>query len=88
MRTERKRWCWWTGRSSPRCSRCAGLLAAEITEDLFQFNTTSNAFYDEAARNCIDVGNYVGRCLASAGLEGSNLHLVGHSLGAHLVVRE
>jgi len=52
---------------------------------VFQFNTTSNAFYDEAARNCIDVGNYVGRCLASAGLEGSNLHLVGHSLGAHLV---
>ena len=45
--------------------------------------------YDEVAKNSIDVGNYLGRCLAKLsdekGVEGSDIHLVGHSLGAHLV---
>ena len=70
-----------------------------------------NYVYDYAARNAIDVGEFLGLCLAelkkryvhitrlkflkkielkiflSHDVAGSNIHLVGHSLGAHLVVR-
>jgi len=42
--------------------------------------------YDSAARNGIDVGEYLGHCLAALNnLGSSNFHLAGHSLGAHLV---
>ena len=45
--------------------------------------------YDDAARNAIDVGTYFGLCLASLSLEQGVrpdlTHLVGFSLGAHLV---
>ena len=46
--------------------------------------------YDLAARNSVDVGEYLGRCLGALGREqgvaGADLHLVGHSLGSHLMV--
>ena len=45
--------------------------------------------YDAAARNAIDVGEYLGHCLGAlssqAGIQGGNFHLAGHSLGAHLM---
>jgi len=48
-----------------------------------------NYLYDEAARNAIDVGNYFGACLAAMSeqydIPGSEMHLAGHSLGAHLM---
>ena len=48
-----------------------------------------SVFYDAAALNSIDVGEYLGHCLAAissqTGVSGSNMHLVGHSLGAHLM---
>ena len=41
-----------------------------------------NYFYDVAARNSIDVGEYLGRCLAalttSQGVPATSLHLAGH----------
>ncbi len=46
---------------------------------------------NEAALNAIDVGSFLGLCLAglsqAAGVKAASLHLVGHSLGAHLVGR-
>jgi hypothetical protein len=46
--------------------------------------------YNEAARNAIDVGEWLGMCMAAlandTGLAPGGLHLVGHSLGAHLMV--
>ncbi len=46
---------------------------------------------NEAALNAIDVGSFLGLCLAglsqTAGVKAANIHLVGHSLGAHLVGR-
>jgi len=48
-----------------------------------------NFFYDDAARNSIDVGEYLGHCLAAmaaqAGISAAGFHLVGHSLGAHVM---
>jgi len=48
-----------------------------------------SVFYDSAARNSIDVGEYMGHCLAAisaeGGLTGADMHLAGHSLGAHLM---
>jgi len=47
-----------------------------------------SAPYDQGAKNAIDVGRYVGLCLgqlAKEGLLDNNIHLVGHSLGAHLM---
>lgn len=45
-----------------------------------------NNSYDDAARNSIDVGEYLGHCLAAmadqAGISSSWYLLVGHSLGA------
>ena len=45
--------------------------------------------YDSAARNSIDIGEYLGHCLSalitSKGLDPALLHLTGHSLGAHLM---
>jgi hypothetical protein len=45
--------------------------------------------YDKAAKNCIDVGEYFGRCLAELTSQtdypGTNMHLVGHSLGSHVM---
>lgn len=47
-----------------------------------------NFFYDAAAINAIDVGNYIGRCLAELSKlhksDPQNFHLVGFSLGAQL----
>jgi hypothetical protein len=47
-----------------------------------QIQDVDNAFYDSAARNSIDVGEYLGRCLAALtaeqGVPASSLHMVGH----------
>ena len=43
------------------------------------------AHYDEVANNSIDVGNYLGKCLARLQVRPGDIHLTGHSLGAHLV---
>jgi len=55
----------------------------------FYFESLNDYVYDHAARNAIDVGEFLGLCLAelkkSHDVTGSNIHLVGHSLGAHLV---
>jgi len=52
-----------------------------------QFKGTDNYSYDSAARNCIDVGEYLGYCFAalSKSYPSVEYHLVGHSLGAHVV---
>jgi len=52
-----------------------------------QFKGTDNYSYDSAARNCIDVGEYLGYCFAalSERYPSVEYHLVGHSLGAHVV---
>jgi len=49
--------------------------------------TWTGSTYNNAARNGIDVGNFVGKCLAGLSKEHGlgPIHLVGHSLGAHLV---
>ena len=61
----------------------AGLATA------FQISNINNYAYDEAALNAIDVGSLVGLCIAelsrTAAVKPANLHLVGHSLGAHLM---
>ena len=45
-----------------------------------------SVLYDAAARNAIDIGQYLGHCLAGIHKYGNaNLHLSGHSLGAHLM---
>ena len=45
-----------------------------------------SVLYDAAARNAIDIGQYLGHCLAALhNLGGAQYHLAGHSLGAHLV---
>jgi len=48
-----------------------------------------NFVYDLAARNSIDVGEFLGMCLAGLsnqfGVSGSQIHLAGHSLGSHLM---
>ena len=41
--------------------------------------------YNEVSKNSIDVGNYLGRCLTKLQLRPGDIHLAGHSLGAHLV---
>lgn len=44
--------------------------------------------YTKAAKNALDVGAALGKCLAELvrkGLDQNKIHLVGHSLGAHLV---
>jgi len=45
--------------------------------------------YNAAARNAIDVGTFTGLCLAelsnSHGMPAVNIHLLGHSLGGHVV---
>ena len=47
--------------------------------------------YDSAARNSIDIGEYLGHCIYSLtktkGIDPSTLHLTGHSLGAHLMCK-
>ena len=58
--------------------------------DLHNGDGFKNDVYTNAARNAIDVGHFIGRCLAALAT-GNNkhrpphIHLVGHSLGAHLV---
>ena len=54
----------------------------------FQVNLKEfNAAYDTAAQNAMEVGTVVGACLwalfQQQGIPLKNLHLVGHSLGAH-----
>jgi len=45
--------------------------------------------YDLAARNCIDVGEFVGMCLSGLSnrlsIPGANFHFAGHSLGSHVM---
>merc|ERR1719500_2490678 len=48
-----------------------------------------NYVYDFAARNSVDVGEFLGMCLAGLsnqyGVSGSQIQLAGHSLGSHLM---
>jgi len=48
-----------------------------------------NFVYDLAARNSIDVGEFLGMCLAGLsnqfGISGSQIQLAGHSLGSHVM---
>jgi len=48
-----------------------------------------NKVYDRAAGNSIDVGQFLGTCLAelskSHGVDASDIHMVGHSLGAQVM---
>jgi len=54
-----------------------------------QISDWDDFVYDLAARNSIDVGEFTGLCMAAlaanTGLQAGQMHLVGHSLGAHLV---
>jgi len=52
-----------------------------------QYDKWDDYSYDSAARNAIDVGNFIGKCLAGISQKHGmgSTHLVGHSLGAHLV---
>ena len=56
-----------------------------------QFAGVENYGYDKAARNALDVGAFLGLCLAAlsqeAGVPAAGLHLLGHSLGGHLMGR-
>lgn len=58
---------------------------------LINWNNLAKAqlMYVPAAKNAIDVGRYVGKMFAALsdelGVSGSQIHLIGHSLGAHLV---
>ena len=60
----------------------------DITFSKFILNPDNN-IYNRAAHNAIDVGEYVGQCLAALWHQtpgnGPHIHLVGASLGAHLV---
>jgi len=54
-----------------------------------QISSWTDYVYDAAARNCIDVGAFVGLCLAELSykydMKGETFHLVGHSLGSHVM---
>jgi len=52
-----------------------------------QWKGTDNYSYDSAARNSLDVGEYLGYCFAELSRRYPlfDYHLVGHSLGAHVV---
>merc|ERR1712168_1619467 len=54
-----------------------------------QFKSIDNYFYDSAARNSIDTGEYLGYCFAALSelhpTVELDYHLVGHSLGSHVV---
>ena len=61
-------------------------LAFEDKKRDFRLDST----YQKAAKNAIDVGQYLGRCLAAIDIKvqntfGLSTQLVGHSLGAHLM---
>merc|ERR550517_1055742 len=53
------------------------------------FGDWDNYVYNWSARNSIDVGEFVGSCLAELSVQqnikGENIHIVGHSLGSHLM---
>jgi len=53
------------------------------------FDDWDNYVYDLAARNCIDVGEFVGMCLSGLSnrlsIPGANFHFAGHSLGSHVM---
>jgi len=53
------------------------------------FDDWDNYAYDYAARNSIDVGTFLGLCLAELSdnydIKGENFHLAGHSLGSHVM---
>ena len=55
-----------------------------------QISDWDDFVYDLTARNSIDVGEFAGLCLgklfSEQNMVGEALHLLGHSLGAHLVV--
>jgi len=54
-----------------------------------KLDNLDNSFYYRAARNAMIVGEYLGRCLAGVslqtGLQGSNIHMIGHSLGGQML---
>merc|ERR1712025_712610 len=53
------------------------------------FDDWDNYVYDLAARNCIDVGEFVGMCLSGLSnrfsIPGANFNFAGHSLGSHVM---
>merc|ERR1719188_1780611 len=53
------------------------------------FDDWDNYVYDLAARNCIDVGEFVGMCLSGLSnrfsIPGENFNFAGHSLGSHVM---
>ena len=67
-------------------SRKANLILFQW-DDLVNWLDSNN--YDKAASNAIATGEYFGHCLAqlskNEGIYGGKVHLVGHSLGAHLM---
>jgi len=56
-----------------------------------KFTSLNDFAYNEAALNAIDVGSFLGLCLAELSqltpIKAANLHLLGHSLGAHIMGR-
>ena len=61
-----------------------------LLSDLHSGEGFKNDVYTNAANSAIDVGNFIGRCLAALATDNNSrqpphIHLVGHSLGAHLV---
>jgi hypothetical protein len=56
-----------------------------------QFSSLDSYAYDKAAVNALDVGSWLGLCLAAltqtAGVKAADIHLLGHSLGSHLMGR-
>lgn len=52
-------------------------------EQLAKPDPSSGRLYRSAAKCAIEVGEYLAKCLSTMNVVGKNLHLFGHSLGAH-----
>lgn len=67
----------------------AFLAVADVNVIVVDWNRLANSLYNVAVRGVPDVGNHLGRFLIwlfnNAGGNWNQLHLVGFSLGAHIV---